>query len=212
MAGYDLEFLVKAFQAAVDGAQRSVREKQEARVRHVIDMGEDGELRSVAWQCCRTNQGGEEHSYEMLRVAFLPLETSELLGIAEVSVSLDCTLSHPPRLEHQALRPRMIATTRCGIQRRLAQGNRLEMEFSCADEVRAHVRVDGTPLDDFTATGLGLSDRNDTMQPNAHLDEDASGRHGPPTDHRFRTMPVPPSVILWVALALLIAAIARLVL
>jgi hypothetical protein len=95
MAIYDLDFVIEALHSAFCNAQSAVRRQQEAILQRVIDVGEDGEPKYLTWMCRLPSGDGGERAYEMVRMPFACLRSSEMMDVSELSMEFDCDIRKP---------------------------------------------------------------------------------------------------------------------
>ncbi len=92
MAGYDLDDLIRALQSTVGKPQRTLRRQQEEILQQIIDLGEDGKPKYLTWVCWLPSGAGGEHPYEMMRIPWAGLRSTEMMEISELSVEFNCKI------------------------------------------------------------------------------------------------------------------------
>jgi hypothetical protein len=92
MAGYDLDDLIRALQSTVGKPRRTLRRQQEEILQQIIDLGEDGEPKYLTWVCWLPSGAGGERRYEMVRIPWAGLRSTEMMEISELSVEFNCKI------------------------------------------------------------------------------------------------------------------------
>ena len=92
MADYDLDDLIRALQWTVGKGQRALRRQQQEVLQRIIDLGENGEPKYLTWVCRLPSSDGGERSYEIMRIPWASLPSTEMLGISELSVEFPCRI------------------------------------------------------------------------------------------------------------------------
>jgi hypothetical protein len=92
MAGYDLDDLIRALQSTVGKPRRTLRRQQEEILQQIIDLGEDGEPKYLTWVCWLPSGAGGERRYEMMRIPWAGLRSTEMMEISELSVEFNCNI------------------------------------------------------------------------------------------------------------------------
>ena len=90
MDGRDLDTLMQGLQSSASEAQRRLDRRQERLLKKLIDIGRDGEPRSLSWVCRLPSGTGGQSDVEMLRLPWASLRSAEAMRIGSLSVSLDC--------------------------------------------------------------------------------------------------------------------------
>lgn len=92
MAGYDLDDLIRALQSTVGRPRRTLRRQQQEILQQIIDLAEDGEPKYLTWVCWLPSGAGGERRYEMMRIPWAGLRSTEMMEISELSVEFNCKI------------------------------------------------------------------------------------------------------------------------
>jgi hypothetical protein len=99
MIVYDLDILAKRLQSTLDHAQDRLDRRQERLLQQLIDVGSDGEPKSLSWVCRLPAGDGGRSTFELLRLPWASLRSAEAVRIASISIGLDCRIVQDPALK-----------------------------------------------------------------------------------------------------------------
>jgi len=141
MDSRDLDTLMEGVQSCASEAQRRLDRRQERLLKQLIDIGRDGEPKSLSWVCRLPTGTGGQSNVEWLRLPWAGLRSAETMRIARLTVSLDC------RVDESRTRPdagpdvRLRPVTRA--KKNAGDVHRLLITAGETDGFQAEARLDG---------------------------------------------------------------------
>ena len=141
MDGRDLDTLMEGLQSSASEAQRRLDRHQERLLKQLIDIGRDGEPKSLSWICRLPSGTGAQRDVELLRLPWASLRSTESMRIARLSVSLDCRIDE--RRTRPDADPDVILRPVAGVKKNAGDVHRLQITAGEADGFQAEARLDG---------------------------------------------------------------------
>jgi hypothetical protein len=145
MAGYDLDDLIRALQRTVGKGQRAVRRQQQEVLQRIIDLGENGEPKYLTWVCRLPSGDGGERSFEMMRIPWASLPSTEMMEISELSVEFPCKIRET-RPEGRSDESTITVVPIRGSQKQKDKAHSIRIALRGPEGGQGEVTVDGVVL------------------------------------------------------------------
>ena len=93
MAIYDLSELIDSLQSARDRAQKRSEGRQQRLLEHMVEIGMDGEPKSLSWVSRLPSGDGGHRTHELIRLPWASLRSNAPGYVATVSITFDCEVA-----------------------------------------------------------------------------------------------------------------------
>jgi hypothetical protein len=141
MDGRDLDTLMEGLQSCASEAQRRLDRHQERLLKQLIDIGRDGEPKSLSWICRLPSGTGAQRDVELLRLPWASLRSAEAMRIGCLSVSLDCRVDQSKTRTDAEPEVRLRPVARA--KKNAGDVHRLLITAGEIDGFQAEARLDG---------------------------------------------------------------------
>jgi hypothetical protein len=192
MAVYDLNDLIESWQSARKRAQKCSDRQQQRLLEHLIEIGGDGEPKSLSWVSRLPSGDGGRRTHELIRLPWASLRSTSPLYITTASVTFDCQMASGPSPSETAPRDLTLIPV-SGRKAESPSAHRLEIKLGGGDEGFEEIR-----LDDHLLKAAG----SDAIEIPLEIVE-----HRPAARHRRRKFSVWKSLTALVLIGLLAAAL-----
>ena len=141
MALYDLNDLFNGLQSARGRAQQRSDRRQQGLLEQLIEIGRDGEPKSLCWVSRLPSGDGHHRTHELLRLPWSSLRSAAPEYVTTASIAFDCRIpTEKPASGSLTLIPARRRTDRS------APTHRLEIKLGPGDEDLDEIRLDGRRL------------------------------------------------------------------
>lgn len=141
MANIDINDVIKGMQSSMDRAQEKVDQRQKRLLEHLIEMGEDGEPKSLSWVSRLPSGDGGQRAYELVRLPWASLRSAASMKIDALSVDFDCYVDQTPS-EDSPRAPRLTVTPTGKTKEKDPQVHNLKINLNSTDEDDAEIFLD----------------------------------------------------------------------
>ncbi len=145
MAKHDLIAITKMLNGCLQRAGGRLEQRQKRLIQQLIELGKDGEPKTLSWRCRLPSGDGRYRTQELLQVPWASLRNPESMQISSLSITFKGKITADKRTAAGSP-PALIMTPTGGTGREGADNHQLQITLGGAEKGGGRISLDNVTI------------------------------------------------------------------